>query len=42
MVPRLALKPDPLIYDHLPNPLLVSSLIVSQLAKQLRNFQLLN
>jgi hypothetical protein len=36
-VPRLALKPDPLIYDCL-----FPCLIVSRLAKQLRNFQLLN
>jgi hypothetical protein len=41
-VPRLAPKPDPLIYDHLLLPCLCPCLIVSRLAEQLRNFQLLN
>jgi hypothetical protein len=40
--PRLAPKPDPLIYDHLLLPCLFPCLIISLLEKYLSNFQLLN
>jgi hypothetical protein len=40
--PEASTKTRPLIYDYLFLPCLFPCLIISQLAKQLRNFQLLN